>query len=92
MKLLRIFQFLGDRNTQICGAASVKCYQAAERELFEEIEPDDANDFQAKVFRDECNCLPACTSIEYDVNIERAKFDWIAIMEASNMPYTGSKK
>lgn len=36
------------------------------------------NDSLTKTFRNECNCLPSCTSIEYRGDIDRVKFNWQA--------------
>lgn len=59
------FSMPRDKNTKICGAASIKCCQAAEKKLATEAEP----------FRSKCNCLPACTSIEYTLEINRVNYD-----------------
>lgn len=69
-------QFAGDKNTKICGTAKVKCYKESKRKL--------SIDKNARWFRDECNCLPACTSIEYHTSIVRIHIDWEAIMKTYN--------
>lgn len=56
----------GASDTKICGAGSLKCYQTAEKELFGEDIIDGLKVLEAKSFRMECNCLPACTTILYD--------------------------
>lgn len=68
--------FLGDKNTKICGTGSSKCYRNAEKKLFGEDIIDDFQDDSVKLFRSQCNCLPACTSIKYDAVIDRTKFDY----------------
>lgn len=55
----------GDKNTKICGAAKINCYKAAEKKLFDE----------TQLLLSQCNCLPSCTSIEYDVKIDQIKYD-----------------
>lgn len=48
------------------------CHILAEQS-FLEINP---NENSTKSFRNECNCLPACTSIDYHGEIDRVKFKW----------------
>lgn len=36
---------------------------------------DEIDENSADAFRDDCNCLPACTSIEYSGNINHIKYD-----------------
>lgn len=45
---------------------------------------DGLNDDVVKMFREECNCLPACTSIVYDGDIDRAQLDWNAVLNTYN--------
>lgn len=70
----------GDNRTKICGAAKVNCYQKAEKRLFGEDVMDGLTDDLVKMVREECNCLPACTSIVYDADIDRAQLDWNAVL------------
>lgn len=60
------FIFIGDNGTRICGAGKIECYNSAEKNfrLSESL----------KSFRDHCNCLPACTSVEYDVDVDRTNY------------------
>ncbi|XP_031637918.1 pickpocket protein 28-like [Contarinia nasturtii] len=76
---LHFFQFYtqnnceGYENTRICGAAKIECYQNAEMKLFEE---GDSNNDNIRIFRDICNCLPACDYfIKYTAEIDRTTFD-----------------
>lgn len=71
-----MFFVVGERKTMICGAASIRCYQAAQRRLFGEFVIDGTRN-DAKLFRENCNCMPSCTSIIYDADIDRAKLNWI---------------
>lgn len=66
MKLFYEFCFVGCRKTKICGAASIKCYNAVEHKLF-------TTNKYGKWFRDQCNCLPACESIQYNARYDRIK-------------------
>lgn len=47
------------------------CYNNAEAELL--------TGNRTKSFREQCNCLPTCTSIEYNVHIDHIKFDAMAV-------------
>lgn len=67
---------IGNESTNICGTAKIKCYMQAHQSLFEEDIVDGLTDQEAKTFRRECNCLPSCTTIMYDVHVDRAKFYW----------------
>lgn len=78
------FAYLEDNRTKICGAALVNCYQKAEKRLFGEDVIDGVKDDLVKMFREDCNCLPACTSIIYDADIDRAPLDWNAVLNTYN--------
>lgn len=71
-----LIYFAGDENTKICGTAKIKCYMQAQESLFEEDIVDGLSDQEAKSFRNECNCLPSCTTVTYDAHVDRAKFYW----------------
>lgn len=73
----------GDKDTEICGAANIKCYNEAEDRL---LEKDFTEGLGASVIPKGCNCLPACTSITYDAEISQAKFDWISLFNAYKNP------
>lgn len=66
-----MFHSTGDHNTKICGGGSIKCYKAAEKKL--------STSSYARAFRAKCNCLPTCTTIEYNAEIDRVKFDAAAM-------------
>lgn len=68
---LHAISISGDINTKICGVASLECCKTAERTL----------SVIEKSFRDTCNCLPSCTYIEYNANIDRMKFDYDLLEE-----------
>lgn len=79
------FSLPRDRNTPICGARSIACYNEAEDVLLEQFFKDGLDKEKIK---DEtgCNCLPACTSIAYDAEISQAKFDWVSLFNALLSP------
>lgn len=53
----------------------MKCYEEAETRLFGEDIIEGLKDPIAKSFRKECNCLPSCTAITYEGDIERTAID-----------------
>lgn len=67
MNFLIFFCFLGDNQTKICSPLKSECYKRAAENLYGEDIVDGLNDDAAKSFRRNCNCLPACTSISYEV-------------------------
>lgn len=75
---------VGEKETKICGAASLKCYQNAEEELFGEDVIEGLKDETAKAFRIQCNCLSSCNTILYDAEVAHAKFDWRALLNSYN--------
>lgn len=72
--------FAGDRNTKICGTAKLFCCTWAEMEFFEIDKPNGTEYHTIEAFRNACKCLPACTAIEYEGNVDRVKYNWKAIM------------
>lgn len=63
----------------------MKCYKDAEKKSFgEEDMDDDGNENEVARMREKCNCLPSCTSIRYDVDIDRVKYDWEATLHSFN--------
>lgn len=68
------FVFTGDKNTQICGAARMGCLREAKRKL------ETTNG--GKAFEEECNCMPACTSIKYNAYVGRSSLDLMTLREA----------
>ncbi|XP_062558315.1 pickpocket protein 28-like [Armigeres subalbatus] len=41
--------------------------------------------FEELNFRAKCNCLPACTSVQYDTEITQANFDWMKWARTMNV-------
>lgn len=64
----------------------MKCYQKAENKLFGEDIIDGLTDNDAKSFHLNCDCLPACKTIQYNMQIDRAKLDltnWVRSYDVS---------
>ena len=80
--------FSGDRLTRICGTSSVNCYLNAEESLFGEDAINDLANGTVKHFREECNCLPACTTIKYEAEIDRTQFDYEEILTGLGLSST----
>lgn len=78
------FNLAGTKGTNICGSAKVKCYEESEEKLYGADVIDGLTDSAAKKFRKNCQCLPMCTSIVYEAEIDRAKFDWQARVKSLN--------
>lgn len=60
------FDIIRDKTTAVCGINSIICTRDADYEV--KFEPN--SEIIAK-----CNCLPACTSIQYDVDYIQTKFN-----------------
>lgn len=82
----------GETGSKICGPASLKCYRKAENRLYGEDIIAGLKYSDARAFRSECNCLPACLTITYDVDIDRSKFNFLETLNSYKTPldkYTG---
>ncbi|XP_031623091.1 pickpocket protein 28-like [Contarinia nasturtii] len=62
------FHMPRDEDTKICGAASITCYATAEWNLYGDDIIVGMKDQDARKFRENCNCLPACHHIAYDAS------------------------
>lgn len=61
----------GDRNTKICDASRVECYERIENLV--------STYDRIYYLRDKCMCLPACTTIEYIATTDRIEFNMTAV-------------
>lgn len=59
----------GDVLTNICGMGSRKCAYTAIAAIFSENLIDGITNETLKTFRKGCNCLPACRTISYDIEL-----------------------
>lgn len=60
---------------KICGPGNVECHLDAARKLFGIDIIDGMKDKATRAYRENCNCLPACTTITYDAEIDKDKYD-----------------
>ncbi|XP_055382440.1 pickpocket protein 28-like [Condylostylus longicornis] len=71
------FDMPRNNDTPICGLKNLKCYNEAEYHLlneeFERGSKKSKNIFNS--FSSTCNCLPACTSIAYETEINQAAYN-----------------
>lgn len=68
-----------EATTRICNQSEIACYQAAEdglleNELFQRL--------ASGIGKTVCNCLPSCTSIEYDAEISQADYDYVKVFNS----------
>lgn len=83
--------FSGSKLTKICGVKSINCYNAAEQRLFgEDVIDGLSDDTPAKSFRENCNCMPACTSISYEAEMSQTKFDYVSMFSKYGGRYNES--
>ncbi|KAK3911814.1 Pickpocket protein 28 [Frankliniella fusca] len=70
----------------ICGSGSSNCLKnATEGLVLHEIEKELERQ-KGKTSSDDCHCLPACTSLEYDAQTSQADFDWENVFQAYRTP------
>ncbi|XP_049771508.1 pickpocket protein 28-like [Schistocerca cancellata] len=71
--------------TPICGSGSTPCVQKSadelvEREVVKNIEATSGG--AAALGRTDCDCLPACTVLNFDAETSQAHFDWANVFTA----------
>lgn len=73
--------------TPVCGLKDINCYTSAQDELYTLMQ----NQTMAKSIDESvditCNCMPACTSLEYNFEISRAKYDVAKTIRAFREEY-----
>uniref|UniRef100_A0A336L784 CSON004091 protein n=1 Tax=Culicoides sonorensis TaxID=179676 RepID=A0A336L784_CULSO len=81
------FNMPRDNNMPICGAAQIKCYNTAEDSILQK-EINEGLSGSTDAIRGEttCNCLPACTSMQYDAEMSQAEFNWERLFDAYKNP------
>lgn len=73
-------------STKICGQKDVTCFDEAEDNLIlQEVDTSLSSNSDGEI-KTLCDCLPACTSISYDVELSQGLFslDYFAALGASN--------
>jgi amiloride-sensitive sodium channel len=67
-------RFSGENSTEICGLGKYKCIKEAEQALMLE----ELNKFRdsVKVEFENCDCLPLCTDLSYNIETSHTKWDW----------------
>ena len=65
----------------------MKCYDnAKKKKLLFDLDQELAKEKRKKNrVKDECDCLPSCTSIRYDADISQADYDWEEVLNAFKM-------
>lgn len=86
-RICHLLLFPEPEGTPVCGLNDITCYTAAQDELYAILQ----NQTMAKSVNDNaeimCNCLPACTSLEYNFEISRAKYDVAKTIRAFREEY-----
>ncbi|KAL1122049.1 hypothetical protein AAG570_003455 [Ranatra chinensis] len=72
------FHMPRDNGTPICGAGSKECMLDAKDNLRNK----DLHFSYTKSEETACDCLPACSSLQYDAAISQADYDWISVIKA----------
>lgn len=78
-----VFVSSGSTDTSVCNANKIKCYSDAKYYLALTSYKDGIENPENQTG---CNCLPACTSITYDVEVSQAKFDSVSLFSAFKSP------
>lgn len=86
------FSCSGDEDTSICGTGSVACYENAAKKLLGEDVIDELANDTVTMFRENCNCLPGCTAINYEGYMDRIKFDYDRIIKTLGESYSNFSK
>lgn len=78
------FSMPRDNKTLVCRQSDIECYHNAQDDLMEL----DLKNMQAtasekyKLGKTDCNCLPSCTSINYDAETSQANFEFKKFFES----------
>lgn len=73
-----------DNKTRICDQSEVACYDSAEDNLMmaELSQSLESGSGVNKLGKTACNCLPSCTSINYDAEISQADYEFTKVFNA----------
>lgn len=77
-----------DNVTAICTQADIECYDQAEDDLMrsELSQSLISGSGENKRGKTVCNCLPSCTSINYDAEISQADFEFVKVFDSYQEP------
>ncbi|CAO1310274.1 unnamed protein product, partial [Diamesa serratosioi] len=69
------FSMPHDSNTLVCDRTKVECYHAAETKwMIQNFEEKELDKEQKKDIKNQCLCLPSCTSVKYEAEISQSKY------------------
>lgn len=89
------FSMPRDNVTKICDQKDIECYEEAEDELLFENYDNSLRTNPETVESSEvpfCNCLPSCTSINYEAETSQADFEFQKVLDAKTINYIESLK
>uniref|UniRef100_A0A182ILL5 Pickpocket n=1 Tax=Anopheles atroparvus TaxID=41427 RepID=A0A182ILL5_ANOAO len=66
-------------STRVCGSHEMKCYQSAVTTLME------LDEISTEADHEPCGCLPACTSLKYDVELSNDKLNLDRLLASLNV-------
>ncbi|XP_028141320.1 pickpocket protein 28-like isoform X2 [Diabrotica virgifera virgifera] len=78
------------KDTPICGSGSQKCMFEAQTELLTREVESGIENFETET-RDavnDCDCLPACTSLTYNAEYSQAKYEWEKLFQAFRVNFS----
>lgn len=78
------FSMPRDNFTRICTQSEISCYDNAEDSLMlsELSESLASGSGVNKLGKTKCNCLPSCTSINYDAELSQADFEFVKVFNS----------
>lgn len=68
--------------TPVCGISNIKCCREAKRDMIHMKFEESKLLNKRGTRKSKCNCLPSCTSIEYDTEITQAQFETQEMLDA----------
>uniref|UniRef100_A0A1I8Q8M8 Pickpocket protein 28-like n=1 Tax=Stomoxys calcitrans TaxID=35570 RepID=A0A1I8Q8M8_STOCA len=71
-------------NMTICAEDKIECYMKAHKKFYVKQFKDGSTQDEEAADDDDCNCLPACTSLDFETEISEGYFDLVSTLEAYN--------
>lgn len=81
LSLKCISSFLGDKHTPVCNSSRYGCVTEIEEKMVNLTFLERLNKNVDRVEKS-CNCMPACTSITYDIELSQANFDYLKLIRS----------